>query len=245
MDGVTCTLRAQRCKLRCLCRAKCLTRSLWPTDARSLPGVCPPLGFWDPLGFAVTTTNEVKRMREAELVHGRVAMLAAVGWLVAERWHPLFGGSIEGASARCRQARGGGRALTPGAFLAGPALTHFQQLPSPFWLILVESIGIAEAARARIGWVEPSHHSWFKLRASYTPGDLGFDPLQLLPLEPAGVRDMKTRELNNGRLGAQRGACLCTARRKWRADVPACNPRSDGGGDAAGAGRGDYTRESH
>ena len=31
-------------------------------------------------------------------------------------------------------------------------------------------------------------------------GDLGWDPLQLLPLEAAGARDMKTRELNNGRL---------------------------------------------
>ena len=67
----------------------------------------------------------------------------------------------------------------------------------------MECIVIAEAARARIGWVEPTHHSWFKLRTSYTPGDLGFDPLRLLPLEPTGVRDMKTRELNNGRLGAQ------------------------------------------
>jgi hypothetical protein len=33
-------------------------------------------------------------------------------------------------------------------------------------------------------------------------GDLGFDPLRLLPQEAAGAKDMKTRELNNGRLGA-------------------------------------------
>jgi hypothetical protein len=32
-----------------------------------------------------------------QITHGRVAMLAAVGWLVQEVWHPLFGGSIEGA----------------------------------------------------------------------------------------------------------------------------------------------------
>ena len=35
-------------------------------DARTLPGACPPLGFWDPLGFCFTTAAEVKRMREAE-----------------------------------------------------------------------------------------------------------------------------------------------------------------------------------
>jgi hypothetical protein len=34
-------------------------------------------------------------------------------------------------------------------------------------------------------------------------GDLGWDPLQLYPLEAAGAKDMQTRELNNGRLGAQ------------------------------------------
>jgi hypothetical protein len=30
-------------------------------------------------------------------VHGRVAMLAALGWVVQELWHPLFNGQIEGA----------------------------------------------------------------------------------------------------------------------------------------------------
>ena len=34
-------------------------------------------------------------------------------------------------------------------------------------------------------------------------GDLGFDPLRLFPLEAAAQKDMRTRELNNGRLGAQ------------------------------------------
>ena len=33
-----------------------------------------------------------------QITHGRVAMLAAVGWLVQEVWHPLFGGTIEGDS---------------------------------------------------------------------------------------------------------------------------------------------------
>merc|ERR1712224_800128 len=32
--------------------------------------------------------------REVELKHGRVAMLAALGFLVGEQYHPLFGGDI-------------------------------------------------------------------------------------------------------------------------------------------------------
>ena len=40
-----------------------------------LPGALAPTGFFDPLGFAQNgiSLNEVKRNREAEVMHGRVA----------------------------------------------------------------------------------------------------------------------------------------------------------------------------
>lgn len=50
----------------------------------TLPGISAPLGFFDPLKFTDSptfTVSEAKRYREAELTHGRVAMLAAVGWV--------------------------------------------------------------------------------------------------------------------------------------------------------------------
>ncbi len=34
----------------------------------------------------------------------------------------------------------------------------------------------------------------------YTPGDLGFDPLKLFPKDEAGQKDMRAKELRNGRL---------------------------------------------
>lgn len=37
------------------------------------------------------------------------------------------------------------------------------------------------------------------LRSSYTPGDLGFDPLKLLPKNPTQRSRMMEKELNNGR----------------------------------------------
>jgi hypothetical protein len=40
-------------------------------------------------------------LRRAQITHGRVAMLAALGWVVQERWHPLFDGAIEGAPSVC------------------------------------------------------------------------------------------------------------------------------------------------
>jgi hypothetical protein len=61
--------------------------------AFGLPGKTPPFeeGF-DPLGFTnVASLGKMKRYREAEVTHGRVAMLATLGFVVAERFHPLFG----------------------------------------------------------------------------------------------------------------------------------------------------------
>jgi len=46
-------------------------------------GAQPPLGFWDPLGI-VADGNRVKfeRLRYVEIKHGRICMLAVVGYLV-------------------------------------------------------------------------------------------------------------------------------------------------------------------
>merc|ERR1711924_293233 len=56
-----------------------------------LPGALAPMGQWDPAGFtSQASDNDIRRYREAETQHGRVAMLAVLGFLVAESWHPLF-----------------------------------------------------------------------------------------------------------------------------------------------------------
>ena len=60
------------------------------------PGITAPLGFFDPAGFCdapTMTVSEAKRFRESEVTHGRVAMLAVLGWFVAEEFHPFFGAS--------------------------------------------------------------------------------------------------------------------------------------------------------
>jgi len=52
-------------------------------------GVQAPVGFWDPLGLAADgDTDTFKRRRAAELKHGRICMLACVGYIVPEyfRW---------------------------------------------------------------------------------------------------------------------------------------------------------------
>ena len=57
-------------------------------------GALPPVGFFDPLGLSQGKSDaEMKKIREAELKHGRLAMLASLGFLVAESFNPLFDGT--------------------------------------------------------------------------------------------------------------------------------------------------------
>merc|ERR1719160_1842796 len=57
-----------------------------------------PMGFFDPAGIS-SDLDEGKILfyREAELKHGRVCMLASLGFLVGENFHPLFG-NLDGPS---------------------------------------------------------------------------------------------------------------------------------------------------
>merc|ERR1712176_1515536 len=61
-----------------------------------LPGVLPPLNWFDPAGFT-TDIDKGKLLfyREAEIKHGRICMSGSLGFLVAERYHPLYGGDID------------------------------------------------------------------------------------------------------------------------------------------------------
>ncbi len=48
-------------------------------------GVQPPVGFWDPVGFTAGGDKEAFiRYRSIELKHGRIAMLATMGYLTPE-----------------------------------------------------------------------------------------------------------------------------------------------------------------
>merc|ERR1712151_1395534 len=56
-----------------------------------LPGVLPPLNWFDPAGFTTDIDKEkLLFYREAEIKHGRICMSASLGFLVAERFHPVF-----------------------------------------------------------------------------------------------------------------------------------------------------------
>lgn len=192
-----------------------------PDDSKpcyGLPGALAPMGYFDPIGFCRygNTLNDVKRYREAEVQHGRVAMIAFVGYLAGE-------------------------AVSGPFHITGPANDQLQQMPLPAFVLLTVGIAAAELKRATIGWVEPDLGRWtktlFTLRDNYYPGDvsylvslmlskptclafshtsihtfysqLGFDPLGLKPADGKEFATMQTKELQHGRLAMLGVAGLC------------------------------------
>ena len=142
-----------------------------------LAGVAEPLSFFDPLEFCTgASEGKVRFYREVELKHGRVAMLAALGFLVAEPFHPLFGGEI-----------------------GGPAIFAFQQTPlQTFWPAVVLAIAVLEVGSV-FSFKEPTTELW-SIKSEHNAGDFGFDPMGLKPAGEMEFKSMQTRELNNGRL---------------------------------------------
>merc|ERR1712038_912724 len=69
-------------------------------------GACPPLGFWDPLELSkfddpTVAVAQFKRRRIIEIQHGRVSMLACIGYIVPEffKWPGYVSPSSELAFA--------------------------------------------------------------------------------------------------------------------------------------------------
>jgi hypothetical protein len=113
----------------------------WTADptkfCAGLPGALAPMGNFNPLGLAKgLPIQEIKCYRKAEVTHGRVAMLATVGYLVAEKFHPFFGGVIGG--------------------IASTHLTQVREVAPAFFVWLVLSITTAEIGRAKFGWNVPT-----------------------------------------------------------------------------------------
>jgi len=134
-------------------------------------------GF-DPLNCA---TNEVvlKNYREAELKHGRLAMLAAAGWPISELVQPWLSAALRAPDLlatgdKAPSILNGGLDKVNPAFFMGV-------------IIFSATLEAVALGRART--------------ADYTPGDLGFDPLRLYTGQSEAVkRDLELKELNNGRL---------------------------------------------
>jgi len=150
-----------------------------PSEMLKGVGATAPFGFWDPSGFA-TDLEEGRLLfyREVELKHGRVCMLAALGILVAEKWHPLFpeAGDV-------------------------PAYVQFQATPlQNFWILVAIVIAIPEVLFSIPSFKGTTPDGYFEMKTDRVPGDLGWDPLGIKPKKENEFTVMQNREINNGRL---------------------------------------------
>ncbi|KAL9139182.1 Light-harvesting complex [Amphidinium carterae] len=137
-------------------------------------GAQPPLGFWDPLGLSADgDVDFFKRRREVEIKHGRVAMYAAMGYIVPEYFR--FPGY-----------------LSPKLGLkfddVPNGLAAFSKVPSVGWQQIVSFIGIYELFINKPVGDEPGN---------FGKGNLG---IGLGKLDEATRARKLASELANGRL---------------------------------------------
>jgi hypothetical protein len=152
--------------------------------AYGLPGNFNIIGggeaLFDPYNFLEGKSKlEVYRYRECELTHGRVAMLASVGFIVQEKFHPLFNG------------------------VGGPAIDQIPQLPFALWFSMGLGITFCEFYRIQIAFRQLNLEKLkadTAIRPGYIPGQIGFDPLGLAPTDPAEFREMQEKELAHARI---------------------------------------------
>jgi len=147
----------------------------------SLPG---DVGF-DPFGLGGDDKESLVFKREAEIKHGRLAMLAVVGWPLAELWDKKIAAAL-----------GLQDALTSSG--SSPSLLNggLDKIEPEYWLIVACIAGIFELQSK---WAMEDGLDK-KIPGEYTPGDCGFDPLNFFPEEKAAQFEMQTKEIKHGRI---------------------------------------------
>lgn len=127
---------------------------------------------FDPCGFTERAPDWLPFFREAELKHGRIAMLAALGFVVPEFIRvPGEQFSFE---------------AIPQVIGAHDALISSSMKQILIWISLAEAMTLG--ALSNMGGYDRE------------PGDYGFDPLGLFPTTKEAQDKMRVKELKNGRL---------------------------------------------
>jgi len=132
-------------------------------------------GF-DPLGFA-DSYETLNRLREAEIKHGRLAMLAAAGWPLSELW-----------DAKIAQFVGMEPALNPDGRVPSVLNGGMGRVSVAYWIGIV---WIAAALDVYGSYFAPK-------RDGYAPGDFGLR--WFYPDNPKGQERMRVAEIKHGRV---------------------------------------------
>merc|ERR1719346_739960 len=138
-------------------------------------GVQPPVGFWDPLGLASDgDVDDFKRRRTTEIKHGRVSMLACMGYMTPEITGKWPGYLSPSAGLKYADIPNG--------------LAAVSKVPALGWTQIVIYCFYCESTGD------------FGYNAGPTPGDCGFKPPLLATDDPELKQKRLNAELANGRL---------------------------------------------
>mmetsp|Transcript_87293 Transcript_87293/g.127684 ORF Transcript_87293/g.127684 Transcript_87293/m.127684 type:complete len:232 (-) Transcript_87293:76-771(-) len=129
-------------------------------------------------------------LQESEIKHGRLAMLAAVGWPVAELLHPILAQASNFPSLLTDAGQ------VPSVLNGG--LDKIADSPGGLFFLL---FAFGRAFSLETGALRPRNNFLSKEPKEMYPYDLGFDPLGFYAkATPEQRKVMAEKELNNGRL---------------------------------------------
>jgi len=136
-------------------------------------GVQSPVGFWDPLGLAADGNVErFKRRRETEIKHGRICMLATIGYMTPEITGKFSGFLSPSQGLQFEDVPNG--------------LAAISKVPVAGWVQIFLYAAFCEVSAMRTRTDEP--------------GNLGFKPPLLTSDDPEVRQRRLASELANGRL---------------------------------------------
>lgn len=134
-------------------------------------------GF-EPLNCS-TDIITLKKYREAEIKHGRLAMLASIGWPLGELYHPYLSKMFNSENLLSINGK------TPSILNGG-----LEKINPIFFMTAIVLATTLELGSIRKNYANDS-----------IPGDLGFDPLNLYNgKDIVTKKNLELKELNNGRL---------------------------------------------
>ena len=137
-------------------------------------------GF-DPLNCS-TDMLTLKKYREAEIKHGRLAMLATVGWPISELFHPYLSTITQNTNLLSFNNK------VPSILNGG-----FEKINPIFFMSIIVFASSIESIV-----LNKDYNNYFDYRI---PGDFGFDPLNFYTNKSEFTkRNLELKELNNGRL---------------------------------------------
>ena len=151
---------------------------------------------FDPLNLKNADT--FMPFREAEIKHGRLAMLAAIAWPIQEILHPILVDAAYDANGK----------TIPDVLVESNGFSPSLLNGGLFQAEVVPALALGLIVGAFLEETELSERKAKGLKfneypadGNYVPGDLGFDPLNIYkPLPPVEKRAMLEREILNGRV---------------------------------------------